>query len=725
MKLCARTIVCLLVFALLFSLTSGSCFATSSRRVEAKCPVCDHGFSASQLMSSNNFGGYDSDLCPHAMGSSPLMNAIWGCPSCYFCGFSSAFEKPFTDSEKQNLKKWLKQNVKIEEYEKDAEAANSYDLIPAYRRYEIAAELSIKNNAGAIETAHLFMKAAWCCRHLGLIKQTSDARLDFSINEKSAQALFKFLNETARKIKPSANRAADMVQILKKAAASLSSLQIPESDLAQTYLAMAKLLRSSGENVLAQDFLAKSLEKDSSEQNKQMTAAIKASIAAETRYQKKAVLWLEKALQQSEPNSRENMENLVMLAETCRRTGDNETAEKYFMQLFEQRELPPFFQEIATAGLESMGKTQLLSPDKLRELEKGRIKKALSLLPDFIDGRSVIGFLRESTDRAEIYPELVKLVQGNDMTAAENALRAMSDSTQEAIDFQVGLFKKGLHKDVVVKNLYELGGLVQPEPFFEDFEKTPASEYADQLLNLIRAIGGKKAAEMILARAEKEFTVETIARVSKNKPDNYEISSFYRNLIYSLVSCDDLRALAVLQRIIENVEIKGFNYGYRLAEAAGTAIELITNHYFGFSIVLTREREPQFPQPDEDIINNPYGTARNNLKEWLEKNGSTTHEQMIAGGFKEAGYSILPASDPECLKELIDGLSDKLKSLRYHSYNLLARRTGISFKPHIGRDLEAYPKEYREIIWFYTDWLEKNRSSLVFNEKTGVFAIKK
>ncbi|MDD3148671.1 MAG: hypothetical protein PHD82_15360, partial [Candidatus Riflebacteria bacterium] len=37
----------------------------------------------------------------------------------------------------------------------------------------------------------------------------------------------------------------------------------------------------------------------------------------------------------------------------------------------------------------------------------------------------------------------------------------------------------------------------------------------------------------------------------------------------------------------------------------------------------------------------------------------------------------------------------------------------------------AYPKEYREIIWFYTDWLEKNRSSLVFNEKTGVFAIKK
>ncbi len=725
MKLWARTVACLLVFALLFSLTSERCLATSSRTVEAKCPVCDHGFSASQLMSSNSFGGYDSDLCPHAMGSSPLINAIWGCPSCHFCGFSSAFEKPFTDSEKQELKQWLKQNVKIEDYEKDAEAADSYDFIPVYRRYEIAAELSIRNKASAIETAHLFLKAAWCCRNLGLIRQKSDTKLDSVVSEKSAQVLFKFLDETARKIKPSANRASDMVQIVKKAAASFSSLQIQEADLAQSYLTMAKLLRSSGENQLAQDFLAKSLEKDASEQNAQLITAIRASIAAEARYQKKAIEWFEQALQQPDQTGKEKPETLVMLADTCRRTGNNAGAKKYFLQLFEQNELPESFQEIATAGLESIGQAQLISPERIREIANWRINKALSLLSDATEGRFVTEFLRECTDREVIFPELVKLVQGNDMTAAENALKAMSDNTKAAIDLQIDLFKKGLHKNVVVKNLFELGNLVQAEPFFAAFEKTSASEFADQLLNLIRAIGGQQATEVILARAEKEFTAETVARLSKSEPDDYEISSFYRNLIYSLVACDDLRALAILQRIIENAHIQGFNYGYRLAESAGTAIEFITNHHFGFSAVDTREREPQFKQPDSDAINNTYVTARKNFREWRERNAAATHEQMIADGFKEAGYSILPASDPECLKELIAGLADRFEPVRYHSYNLIARRTGVSFKPHIGRDPEASPKYYREIIWFYTDWLDKNRANLVFNEKTGVFDIKK
>ena len=67
------------------------------------------------------------------------------------------------------------------------------------------------------------------------------------------------------------------------------------------------------------------------------------------------------------------------------------------------------------------------------------------------------------------------------------------------------------------------------------------------------------------------------------------------------------------------------------------------------------------------------------------------------------------------------GLSDRLYPIRYHSYNALVRLTGVSYKPFIGRDPKAYPKDYREIIWYYTDWLEKNLPNLTFNEDKGCF----
>jgi hypothetical protein len=62
--------------------------------------------------------------------------------------------------------------------------------------------------------------------------------------------------------------------------------------------------------------------------------------------------------------------------------------------------------------------------------------------------------------------------------------------------------------------------------------------------------------------------------------------------------------------------------------------------------------------------------------------------------------------------------------VRYHSYRELEKRTGISFKPLIGRDTGAYPTEYAEIVWFYNDWYKNNKNNLVFNKEKGRFEIK-
>ncbi len=384
--------------------------------------------------------------------------------------------------------------------------------------------------------------------------------------------------------------------------------------------------------------------------------------------------------------------------------------------------MPEFFIEIARNGLTVIGRPQLFPEEKAKAFAIQRIQEALSLLNDPGEGQYVARFLRECTDRATVFPELVKLIRGSDENAAENALRCMSDTSPEALKLQLELFEQGRFVDIVLANLRESGSQLPADPFIRAFSSEPASEKADKLLELIVAIGGKAATDAILARAEKEFSLDSIRKLSLNKPDDYNKEAFYRNLITSLINCDDLRVLDVLQRIIENAHVDGINsFGYSLVVEAGTAIEFIINHYLGFSVVITRERGPQFVQPDDTLFDKPFAIARNNLREWLAANGAKTRDEIVSDGFVAAGYDIAPASDTRCLKELIEGLGDRFFPIRYHSYNALVRLTGVSFKPFIGRDPKAYPKDYHEITWYYTDWLEKNLPNLTYNESSGCF----
>jgi len=709
----------LAVISVLFIAWAGvPCLATSSRSVEAQCPVCDNRFSASQLMSSNNFGGYDSDLCPNARGSSPLMAMIWGCPACNFCGYSNDFEEKLTDARKAELKSWLADNIKVE----NKGSENRYDAIPVQTRYEVAARIAEMSKKPALEIGRLYLNAAWTCRHLGLIDVASASEALVEVSPETCKTLFQALDAYSRKIKPSENRAGDMYKILAATAAAFDELKIPESELVATYLMLARLFRSTGENQQAESFIVRAFAADKSGKIAREAEALRFSIKEEARFQAKAAEWLEKALQKAELKDDEVIQMTLTLAETYRRIGSLDQAEKYYLQLFESEKLPDFFVEIARNGFIAIGRPQLFPEEKAKVFAIQRVQEALALLKDPSEGRYVAGFLRECTDRATVFPELVKIIRGSDENAAENAIRSMSDISSESLKLQLELLDQGRFVDIVLENLREFGDQLPAENFINAFADEPASEKAGKLLELIVSIGGKTVTDALLARAEKEFSPDGVQKLCQNKPDDYNKEAFYRNLITSLITCDDLRVLDVLQRIIENAHVDGINsFGYSLVVEAGTAIEFIINHYLGFSVVIKRERGPQFEQPDDTLFDKPFAIARNNLKEWLTANKAKSREQMVADGFVAAGCNITPASDTQCLKELIVGLSDRFYPIRYHSYNALVRLTGVSFKPFIGRDPKAYPKDYREIIWYYTDWLEKNLPNLTFNESIGRF----
>ena len=100
----------IMLFILLFVLVCNYAFATRTTREEITCPLCGTKFMATVVLSTNNFGGTDHDLCPHAVGYTPLGDYIWGCPYCNFCGYSGDFKKEYSNEEKAKIQNWLKDN---------------------------------------------------------------------------------------------------------------------------------------------------------------------------------------------------------------------------------------------------------------------------------------------------------------------------------------------------------------------------------------------------------------------------------------------------------------------------------------------------------------------------------------------------------------------------------------------------------------------------------------
>ena len=163
----------IVLFVFLFVLVSNLSFATKMSREEVTCPLCGTQFTARVVMSTNNFGGMDHDLCPHAVGYTPIADYVWGCPNCNLCGYPSVFKMEYSNEEKTKIQNWLKENYppktekpKQDDEEEDAYRQNQYGYtnLPSYKRYEIAAELAKLTNKSNYEIGKMFLSATWCVR---------------------------------------------------------------------------------------------------------------------------------------------------------------------------------------------------------------------------------------------------------------------------------------------------------------------------------------------------------------------------------------------------------------------------------------------------------------------------------------------------------------------------------------------------------------------------------
>lgn len=65
--------------------------ATSLKKSDAICPVCGNRFTMEVILSTNNFGGMDTDFLERARGTQPVLCNAVTCSKCYFSGHSGDF----------------------------------------------------------------------------------------------------------------------------------------------------------------------------------------------------------------------------------------------------------------------------------------------------------------------------------------------------------------------------------------------------------------------------------------------------------------------------------------------------------------------------------------------------------------------------------------------------------------------------------------------------------
>ncbi len=769
------------VFLCIFVLTVNVSWATRTTREEKQCPLCGTKFMATVILSTNNLGGVDYDLCPHAIGSSPLSSSVWGCPYCNFCGSPGNFDKTYSSEEKNKIKQWLAANYPPTIEKPTQQEANdeedeynrgrnhlSYNNLPAYKRFEIAAQIAELEKKTNYQIGNLYLRAAWCARaQTTIYKDNNENNYEFShlIDGRDNKIISKEMDNIVKKLDHAEAEMITMADIFIKISDKIENMKIDnEQEKLACYCAMASNLRSSGENTKAEVFIKKAEKCKNADKVSKLFEGLRNSIDIERNYQKKVISFLTKSLN-DDLNASALLEVNLLLGEMNRRTENYKEAQKYYAKLMENPEgLPELFMRSIKFAYSSMGLKDEKFSNQMDEIELKTINTNLMALSDGMNGNNAAMYLRFSQRRDLIYPRLVELINqhidkipekkdsddnnrikvrfwGSGADSEEivrNCILAMSDQTEEAANFLYELLDKGIEERYILLNLKPIAYYLPSEKFIERFKKAKNWDEIENYIDFLKIIRDKDSYNALIEKAEELFSEEHLKNLGLGKEEENRLTRAYEALLDSLHLFHSPKTVNTLVKISEN-SLKIFEqlrkenpddrrYKHQLFDIyknSGKSLETMFFKDFGFSkanssrIVIDEEKD--------DIVNvenENCDEPLNNFKKWYEEHKSDDYKKIIESGFKENGLDIYPVSDPQKLYVLFEALH-KPGSIRVNCYKELVRRTGIMCHPEAGLSTEFQTREPEEQMnGFYSKWLDENISKLVYDEKAKKFVIK-
>lgn len=330
-------------------------FATTVRPVELTCPVCGQKISALVIMSTNTFGGQDSDLLSRARGTQPIVIFPIVCTKCYYAGYEDDFEKDvkLSEEQKEKLRKTLKPPVEIKNTGKSME-------VPAWARYDLAAQTYSITGQSPEAIAATYHRASWA------VRLTAEPLPEWSqgVQEKIEKALSAAKEEADQWEPPkelARNDAAARAELGRYLAQRLDAS--PEEKRLGLGLLAIELLREHGENPLALETMNKLKGLLPDEDFQKLQRRLTESIALEQNYQKKALSFLEKAAEDEKTPAEHRAILLYLCGELNRRLGQGKEARSWFEKARQHKE-PEWIQKLTDRQM------QLLGPEKPPASEK-------------------------------------------------------------------------------------------------------------------------------------------------------------------------------------------------------------------------------------------------------------------------------------------------------------------------------------------------------------------
>lgn len=310
--------------------------ATRSSSIQLTCPVCGNSLSGRELMSTNNFGGVDTDFMQRPMGAYPIMIRP---ATCLKCGFSGYIDD-FSEEAKKNMPATFTAAIKQEKALKPAVDLASYSDhtdMPVWAKYDLIAQVRKLENAPAGDIAHQYLCAAWAVRIDSFLPLPEE-------NMKKMEELFnaKFSDRFEKR-----DRNASSINV----EVAFDSLKLAKSGNSEEKLpalvGAVFMLRRYGENpdaLKAMQMLAPLLASDTAQN---VEKAVKESIEREQHFQKLAVENFKTAIEK-EANAEMKARFCYLTGELYRRLGDLKEAGAWFEKTRAIKERPAFLDELMT-----------------------------------------------------------------------------------------------------------------------------------------------------------------------------------------------------------------------------------------------------------------------------------------------------------------------------------------------------------------------------------------
>lgn len=123
---------------------------TTLRTIEMNCPCCHNTFQSTVWLTTNALGQRSTDFYQRAVGFQSLPLEIHTCTSCGYSGSEQDFEDIEIDT---RLRELIKKNLT---------PLLKTGMLPAGRKYELAAWIALWQGSSWVAIGDLYLKASWC-----------------------------------------------------------------------------------------------------------------------------------------------------------------------------------------------------------------------------------------------------------------------------------------------------------------------------------------------------------------------------------------------------------------------------------------------------------------------------------------------------------------------------------------------------------------------------------